>query len=316
MTRHLSEHDTLRLEHCPSEFHDELQGFLAHVQMERGLSPNTTAGYEYDLVQCARFLNTVGIASWTAVNADTISAWIQSLSLDDYTPASLARKLSAVRMIARYLVVERVRKDDFTALLSTPKLARKLPETLTPEEVEKLLRAPDCETPHGLRDKAIFELMYSSGLRVSELCGLLLQSIDLDEGFMRVYGKGSKERFVPVGTHAIKAIRDYLAAGRPHLVKAKTGSEIFISQWGRPISRKTVWHLINQYARRAGILKAVKPHLLRHSFATHLLMGGADLRAVQDMLGHSDIATTQLYTNVNREEHLDEHAMYHPRNQL
>jgi len=146
------------------------------------------------------------------------------------------------------------------------------------------------------------------------LCGILFQSIDLEEGFMRVQGKGSKQRFVPVGSHAIKAIRDYLAVGRPHLVKATTGSELFISQWGKAISRKTVWYLIKEYAKKVGIEKPVKPHLLRHSFATHLLMGGADLRAVQDMLGHSDIATTQIYTNVNREEHLDEHAMYHPRN--
>lgn len=307
--------ETLKLEHVGSGFFEDLQGFLAHVELEKGLSPHTLVGYEQDLVQCARYLESAGVAQWSDVQGEQVADWIQSLSLDEYTPASLARKLTAVRILARYLVAERVRKDDFTDLLSGPKLARKIPETLSVEEVTRLLDAPDLGRPQGLRDKAMFELMYSSGLRVSELCGLLLQAVNLEEGFLRVYGKGSKERVVPVGSHAIKAIRDYLAAGRPHLVKGRTGSELFISQQGKPISRKTVWHLVGKYAQHVGIHKKVKPHLLRHSFATHLLMGGADLRAVQDMLGHADVATTQIYTNVHREEHLDEHAMYHPRNQ-
>ena len=156
-------------------------------------------------------------------------------------------------------------------------------------------------------------MFYSSGLRVSELCGSSLNAVNLEEGFVRIFGKGSKERIVPLGAAAVKALRDYLSAGRPALVKAKTGSELFLSNRGRAISRKTVWVLLRDYAARAGIEKPVKPHLLRHSFATHLLNGGADLRAIQEMLGHADISTTQIYTAVERERLLDEHAAHHPR---
>lgn len=309
-----SSSDTLTLEHAPTGFHEDLQAFLAHLELEKGLAAHTVSSYEHDLVQFARLLDKDSVSGWKAVQGEHVSAWIQSLSLDEYASASLARKLSAVRMFAHFLVQERVRKDDFTHLLSAPKLARSLPDTLTPQEMGKLIDAPDMSTPQGLRDRAMLELMYSSGLRVSELCGLLLQSINLEEGFVLVHGKGSKDRLVPVGKAAIVATRDYLAAGRPRLVKPKTGSEVFLSQWGRPISRKTFWHLVRQYADRAGIVKKVKPHTLRHSFATHLLMGGADLRAVQEMLGHADISTTQIYTNVSREDQLDAHAAHHPRN--
>jgi len=298
----------------PPTFYEEVQGFLGYIELEKGLARNTSEGYEQDLVQCARFLNKKGVADWLAVQGDDIAAWIHSLSRDEYTTASLARKLSAVRMLARYLVAENLRKDDFSELIDSPKLVRKLPDTLGPEEVGKLLEAPNLSTPYGLRDKAMLELMYSSGLRVTELCELLLQSVDVDSAVMRVYGKGSKERIVPVGGKAIEALKHYLTVARPQLVKEKTGSELFLSQRGKALSRKMIWHLIREYAKKAGIEKPVKPHLLRHSFATHLLMGGADLRAIQDMLGHADISTTQIYTAVNRQEHLDEHALYHPRN--
>ena len=298
---------------CP-EFFEEIQGFLVHIELEKGLSPNTAVGYEQDLFQCATFLSRKKIDGWLSVSSDDISAWIRSLSENEYTAASLARKLSAVRMFARYLQAENIRKDDFSEMIDGPKLARKLPDTLGPEEVDKLLSAPNLGDPYGIRDKAMLELMYSSGLRVTELCELLLQSIDEDNAVLRVFGKGSKERIVPVGSLAMKAVKDYLSVARPQLVKQNTGSELFLSQRGKALSRKTLWVIIKNYAEKAGIQKAVKPHLLRHSFATHLLMGGADLRAVQDMLGHADVATTQIYTSVNRQEHIDEHAMYHPRN--
>ena len=305
---------TFKVAHAPEGFRQAIGSFLEHIEWDKGLSLETVHGYENDLVQCAIHSHGSGRMSWLDIEADDISAWIQSLSQDDYTTASLARKLSAIKMLARHLVAEKWREDDFTERLQGPRLIRTLPDTLTPEEVEKLLHAPNPSTPHGLRDKAMFELMYSSGLRVSELCTLLLQSIDLENAFLRIFGKGSKERIAPMGSHAQKAIQNYLSVGRPALVKKTTGSELFISQWGKPISRKTVWHLIREHAGRAGIQKKVKPHLLRHSFATHLLMGGADLRSVQEMLGHSDISTTQIYTSVSREEHIDEHAMHHPRN--
>ena len=197
-----------------------------------------------------------------------------------------------------------------------PKLIRKIPGTLTTEEVGNLLAAPKPETPYGVRDRAILELFYSSGLRVSELSNLTLQQIDLESGLLRVVGKGSKERVTPMGQKAIGAIESYLTAARPYFVKASTGSQLFLSERGSAISRKMIWVLVKKYAKLAGIAKPVKPHLLRHSFATHLLSGGADLRAIQEMLGHSDISTTQIYTAVEPERLLTQHTQFHPRNSL
>ena len=298
----------------PAGLVEPLESFLVWLELERGLSKNTMQAYAGDLAQCAEFLSQKeGVGEWPAVEPVHVSAWTSSLSRQELARSSQARKLSALRMFSKHLVRENVRKDDVTELLDAPKLSRKLPDVLTREEVERLLNAPSSVTPHGLRDRAILELFYSSGLRVSELCGILLQSINLDEGYLRVFGKGSKERIAPIGGAAIKAVRDYLSGGRPQFVKEKTGSELFLSQQGRAISRKMVWVLIKEHARRAGIKKPIKPHLLRHSFATHLLEGGADLRAIQEMLGHADISTTQIYTSVQSARLADEHALYHPR---
>ncbi|MGJ8653296.1 MAG: site-specific tyrosine recombinase XerD [Opitutaceae bacterium] len=301
------------LDKIPEAFAEPVESFLGWLELERGLSKNTIASYASDLVQCALYMGSGGVPNWQAVNEVAVSAWTAELSRQDYARTSQARKLSALRMFAKHLVRENLRADDFTELLGSPKLARKLPEVLTREEVERLLNAPSMTTPHGLRDRAMLELFYSSGLRVSELCGILLQNINLDEGYVRVFGKGSKERIAPIGSAAIKAVQDYMASARPQFIKAKTGSELFLSQQGRAISRKMVWVLIKEHALRAGIKKPIKPHLLRHSFATHLLEGGADLRAIQEMLGHSDISTTQIYTSVQAARLADEHALYHPR---
>jgi len=178
--------------------------------------------------------------------------------------------------------------------------------------MERFLSAPDPTTPLGKRDRAIFELMYGSGLRVSEVSSVLVNAVNLEEGFTRIFGKGSKERIVPVGKEAVVAIRNYLHGGRPELVKDRSGGELFLSKRGTPISRKMIWVLVKDYARRAGIEKNLTPHGLRHSFATHLLMGGADIRAVQEMLGHSDVGTTQIYTHVESQRLVDEHAKFHP----
>jgi integrase/recombinase XerD len=301
------------LSKIPQAFAEPVESFLAWLELERGLSSNTIGAYARDLAQYAQYLQKLAVADWSEVNEAAVSAWTAHLGKAEYARSSQARKLSAVRMLARHLVREGIRKDDFTELVSAPKLSRKLPEVLTRGELERLLDAPATNTPHGLRDRAMLELFYSSGLRVSELCGILLQSINLDDGYVRVFGKGAKERIAPIGGAAITAVRDYLAGGRPHFVKAKTGSELFLSQQGKAISRKMVWVLIKQYAAKAGIKKPIKPHLLRHSFATHLLEGGADLRAIQEMLGHSDISTTQIYTAVQSARLADEHALYHPR---
>lgn len=290
-----------------------VEDFLAWLELERGLSRNTIMAYAHDLAHFTSFLEQQGVSDWVKIDESTVRGWAEHLGQSDYARSSQARKISAIRMLARHLVRSGSRKDDFTELVSTPKMSRKLPEILTYRELQKLLEAPNTATPYGLRDRAILELFYSSGLRVSELCEVLLQSVNLDEGYIRVFGKGSKERFAPVGSAAIAALQNYLAAGRPRFVKAKTGSELFLSQQGRAISRKMVWVMIRQHAASVGIKKPIKPHLLRHSFATHLLEGGADLRVIQEMLGHSDISTTQIYTSVQTNRLADEHALYHPR---
>ena len=296
-----------------TKFLEPIENFLVWLELERGLSKNTIEAYARDLAHFVQYLEQQKITDWDKVDERTIRTWTSDLSRADYARSSQARKLSAIRTFARHLVRENIRKDDFTELVAAPKLARKLPDVLTYDELKRLLEAPDTATPYGMRDRAILELFYSSGLRVSELCGILLQSINLEEGYIRVFGKGSKERIVPIGTKAVTAVKNYLATARPQFVKAKTGSELFLSQQGRAISRKMVWVMIKQCAATAGIKKPIKPHLLRHSFATHLLEGGADLRAIQEMLGHSDISTTQIYTSVQSNRLTEEHTLYHPR---
>ena len=300
------------LENIQGEFSEPVEGFIAWLELERGLSNNTRMAYARDLAQAAGFFKERGLSNWESIDPAATSAYAEAMG-KKYARSSQARKLSALRMLARHLVRERIRKDDFTGLTSAPKFARKLPGVLDQNEVVRLLQAPSMGTPIGLRDRAILELFYSSGLRVSELCGLLLQNIHLEEGYLRVFGKGSKERVVPVGREALAALRDYLATGRPQLVKESTGSDLFLSRLGRAISRKMVWVMIKNMAVKAGIRKQIKPHLLRHSFATHLLEGGADLRAIQEMLGHSDIATTQIYTSVQTSRLSEEHLLFHPR---
>ena len=301
----------LRIE-PPRQYEKEISDFLAWVQLEKGLSKNTVSSYENDLIQCALHLKGQGVASWHGVELIHLSSWLGSLTDEEYAVASLSRKLSAVRMLAKFLVGEGILKEDFTELLANPKKRRHLPDSLTIEEMERFLSAPDLNKPLGKRDRALFELMYGSGLRVSEICSLPMTAVDCQEGYARIFGKGSKERIVPVGRHASEAVRNYLHGGRPHLVKDGTGGELFLSMRGKAISRKMIWVLVKDYARKAAIEKNLSPHGLRHSFATHLLMGGADIRAVQEMLGHADIGTTQVYTHVEVERLLDEHANFHP----
>ncbi len=298
----------------PAGFADDLDAFLNFIDLERGLSKNTVVAYRRDLEQVARYFSKHGAGDWRTVTPAQAAAWIQSLSCARYTAASLARKLTALRMLARFLVREKMREHDFTALLTGPKLARKIPGTLNETEVSRLLAAPTGGDPRALRDRALLELFYSSGLRVSEIAALMLQQIDLQNGFIRVFGKGAKERVVPVGGKAAEALTIYLASGRPHFVKPRTGSQFFLNKSGTALSRVMIWMLVKKYAARAGITKNVKPHGLRHSFATHLLTGGADLRAIQEMLGHASISTTQIYTAVEPQRLVEHHAKYHPRN--
>ncbi len=293
---------------------EEIEAYLAFASLEKGLAENTVLSYQQDIEQFASFVaKKRGRNKWSQVESDDASDWIYMLSDKDYSNASLCRKLSALRMFVSYLLREEKISKSFLELVTGPKLRRKAPDALTIGEVERLLDAPDLTTPAGLRDRAILELLYSSGLRVSELCEAKLQQIDIANGAVKVYGKGSKERVVPMGFQAVIALSGYLDQGRPRLVKPITGSGCFLSNRGIPISRKTVWVLIKKYARKAGIEKPVKPHGLRHSFATHLLTGGADLRVIQELLGHADISTTQIYTSVEAERVATAHEEYHPR---
>lgn len=292
-----------------------IEDFIAFLELERGLSKNTGASYEKDLLQFGDFLRRENLAgTWRHVRAEHLSAWLAALNRAGISARSVARKLSAVRSLAKRLVAVGERDDDFSEIVSRPKVRPALPETLSVEEVSKILEAPTPETPQGLRDRAMLELMYGSGLRASELCALEIQAINFKDAILRVRGKGSKDRVVPVGRNAIRAIKNYLTEnGRPQLAKPKTGSALFISSWGRAISRKTLWVILQEQVRRAGIEKKIHPHQLRHAFATHLLANGADLRVIQEMLGHSDIGTTQIYTAVERSRLVDEHRRTHPR---
>ena len=299
----------------PHGLAEGIDAFSVFIELEKGHSRHTVDGYQRDLCQCAGFMTAHRKRdSWDVVTGEDVAAWLHALDDKEYSASSVARKLSAIKHLSRFLLAEKRIRNDFTELLSAPKLVRHLPETLSPEEVDRLLEAPSRHSAQGLRDRAFLELMYSSGLRVSELCNLMLQDIDMEDAFIRVQaGKRGKDRLVPVGRKALEAVASYVHNGRPELVRGRTGSVLFLSNRGTVLSRKTVWYWIKEYARRAGIKKTVKPHLLRHSFATHLLSNGADLRAIQEMLGHADIGTTEIYTKVDRKRIMDAHARYHPR---
>jgi integrase/recombinase XerD len=219
----------------------------------------------------------------------------------------------ALRILFRFLVQRKMLVRDPTEFLGVPKVERYLPDTLSEEEVATLIRSAGGKTPLEIRDRAIVELLYASGLRVSELCNARLENLDLEQGFIRVIGKGNKQRLVPVGSGARRSLERYLSTGRPALVGKKTGGEVFLSVRGRKLTNQRIWQLLGELARRAGLDKGVHPHMLRHSFATHLLQGGADLRIIQEMLGHADISTTQVYTHVDTSGLHKAHRAFHPR---
>ncbi len=304
---------------APASLAEAIDAYLAFVEMEKGRSKNTVLGYENDLSQFALFAaEHCGLADWRSLRADVMEGWQVQLAREGYSSASSARKTTAVRGFLRYLADEGMAGGALADGLHGPRLTRKLPGTLEVEDLEKLLNAPSAASAQGLRDRAIMELTYSSGLRVSEICSMRIENLDLQSGLLRVIaGKGSKDRVVPVGRPAVKALERYLVLARATFVRPKSGGQVFLSNRGGPISRKTVWYLIKLYAERAGLdPRKVKPHLLRHCFATHLLAGGADLRVIQEMLGHSDIATTQIYTKVDASFAMDQHQKFHPRKRL
>ncbi|HOU35950.1 MAG TPA: site-specific tyrosine recombinase XerD [Candidatus Omnitrophota bacterium] len=286
--------------------------FLDFLSVERGLARNTLSAYQDDLEAYAAFLCGKG-KTLSATTRNDVVNFMLSQKDNGIGASSIARRLAAIRMFYRFLVRERVLREDPTGLIDSPKLWKKIPDTLSVNEVEALLSQPDVRSAQGLRDRAILEIMYATGMRVSEVVHLKTGDLNLDVGFLRCVGKGNKERVIPLGKKAVAAVSRYLEKVRPRLVKNKQSDHLFVSRLGGSISRQSLWKLIKRYAREARIKKPIKPHILRHSFATHLLEHGADLRSVQEMLGHSNISTTQIYTHVNRDRLKAVHKMYHPR---
>jgi integrase/recombinase XerD len=290
-----------------------LDGYLSHLRVEKGLAARSVEAYAGDLVRFAVFLRRDLAKPVAGVDAGDVAAWLVSLSKAGISARAQARKLSALRGFYKFLLAERVVTADPTALVSGPRMPRRLPHVLTFTEVEQLLTAPDATHPRGLRDRAMLQLLYASGLRVSELVGLALHDIDLDQGVVAAFGKGSKRRMVPFGEVAAEALRLYLHHARPAWAARSQSPHLFLTERGGPMTRQGFWKLLGRYARAAGVDRPISPHKLRHSFATHLLERGADLRAVQTMLGHADIATTQVYTHVTADHLKRVHARHHPR---
>jgi integrase/recombinase XerD len=287
--------------------------FLNHLLVERGLAPATLESYSRDLLAYAEFLDGGGVRTVSAEDAALILKHLIHLRHAGLGARSRARHLVSVRGFYRFLVRESVLPADPSKLLDMPKSSLKLPDVLTVEEVRRLLNAPKSDRATGVRDAAMLELLYAAGLRVSELVGLKIQDVHLDGGFVRVLGKGSKERIVPIGQFARDRILVYLEQARGRLTRGGPSRFLFVARAGRPMTRQGFWKLLRTYARAAGLLRKVTPHSLRHSFATHLLEGGADLRAVQVMLGHADISTTQIYTHVAADRLREVHRKFHPR---
>ena len=290
-----------------------LDQFLDYIALERGLSENTRAAYGADLKSFLAFLRDRGVSSVNSVARQNILDFLMEQKDRGLSSNSISRRLVSVKVFFRYLQQEGLLRKNVTETMDSPKLWKVLPGTLTYKEVERLLAAPAKDKKLGLRDKAILETLYGTGLRASEVTSLTIDSIHFEEGFLRCMGKGRKERVVPIGESARQAVQRYLSELRPLLVKDASARALFLSNRGRPFGRKRIWTMIKKYARDAGITKNVKPHTMRHSFASHLLANGAPLRIIQEMLGHSDITTTQIYTHVDSSRLKSVHSQFHPR---
>jgi integrase/recombinase XerD len=290
-----------------------IDAFLDHLTVERGLASNTRVAYRADLAQFADFLHRRGVEHLNDAQRQLITEYLLHRRKGGLSARSLSRHLAAIRTFCRFLSREKLLAADPTQTIDSPKLWRTLPHSLDYEEVGCLLAAPDTRTRLGIRDKAMLEFMYATGLRVSEVAHIQLGDINFEAGFLRSLGKGSKERIVPIGKQAIDWMQRYLREARTSFTGADTVGEVFLSTRGLPLSRKTIWVLVKKYARRAGISKNITPHTLRHSFASHLLNNGGDLRVIQEMLGHADISTTQIYTHVDQQRLKETHYRFHPR---
>lgn len=290
---------------------EALRLFLQYLAVEKGLADNTIRSYERDVGKLVAFLKAERLTVARA-SEEALVRFVHGQSRAGLSARSLARLLSALRSFFRFLLLSGLVKKDPTARLASPSTWLSLPKVLTLQEAEELLGAPDARKPEGVRDRAILEVLYGAGLRVTELASLKLAEVNLEEGFLVCRGKGGKERIVPLGRSAREAVKSYISEVRPRLARSER-EELFLSRRGRPFTRQGLWKLLKAYARKAGLAAKISPHILRHSFATHLLERGADLRSVQLMLGHSQITTTQIYTHVSRERLRRVYDRFHPR---
>ncbi len=296
-----------------SRFDALLDVFFNYMRLERGLQPNTVDSYHADLSGFLCYLENRGILSLNDLRREHIADFLFAEKKRGMAVATLSRRLVAIKVFLRFLWEEGLLAVNAAESMESPRLEKILPSVLTLSEVDRLLRAPDPRTPLGSRDRAILETLYATGLRVSELASLKLSDLRLDEGYLRCTGKGRKERVVPLGGHAVESLREYLDTVRPQLTGGRLRPELFLTRSGKPFTRQGLWKLVRKYARKARITRPFSPHTLRHAFASHLLANGAPLRVIQEMLGHADIATTQVYTHVDRSRLTQIHRRYHPR---
>ncbi len=295
---------------------DQVKDFIHYLIVERNLAHNTIVSYERDLKKYVQYLQKVEqLCRWNDVARFHIMQFLKFLKEKGSSPKTIARHLASVRSFHQFLLREKAVNQDPTVHIETPQLPRKLPNVLSMAEVEALLEAPKQNTPFSIRDKAMLELLYATGIRVSELIQLNVFDVHLTMGFIRCYGKGRKERIVPIGKMATDALKRYIEQGRPELLRRKKGTTdaLFLNHHGERLTRQGCWKILKRLAKEANIQKQLTPHTLRHSFATHLLENGADLRAVQEMLGHADISTTQIYTHVTKTRLKDVYKQFHPR---
>lgn len=290
-----------------------LDQFLDYITLEKGLSPNTRSAYASDLAHFIPFIQRAGVSTLNKLTRRQLLDYLMWEKERGLNASSLSRRLVAIRVFLRYLQQEGLLAGNVTETMDSPKIWKLLPSTLAPAEVERLLEAPKIDKPIGLRNRALLETLYGAGLRVSELASLKIEDIQFDAGYLRCFGKGSKERVVPLGGAAAAYLKKYIEEARPQFDRATQSPYVFLSNRARPLSRKTIWQLIRRCAHDAGITKTVSPHTLRHSFASHLLANQAPLRVIQEMLGHADIATTQIYTHIDAPRLQQVHRQFHPR---
>lgn len=292
---------------------EEINDYLHYLTIERGLSLNTRKSYERDLLQYLHYLEDEQITSWQDVDRYVVINYLEKMHDEKKAPATVTRMITSLRRFHQFLRQERLTDHDPMQHIDTPKKVQKLPSTLSLTEVERLIETPDTTKNLGIRDRAILEVMYATGMRVSELVGLKLSDLHLSLGLVQTLGKGDKERIIPLGDYAIQWLERYLDEARPLLVVNPSETHVFVNHHGTGLSRQGIWKNLKQLVREAGINKEVTPHTLRHSFATHLLENGADLRTVQELLGHADISTTQIYTHITKKRMTDVYKQHFPR---